>query len=746
MPNSEKAGLHPIVHRQLNRFFGGVDELPQEMRAFVEALDLSFKHIDENRAMYERAMELSSSELSEINLKLREDAKRKSEEFAKLKEAMCDLGLETPDNQEDILSVLDVLKTEMHKRWKAEEKTRLSEEKFRNIIEHMQLGLVEINLEGNIQFVYDWFLVMSGYSKEELIGKSAREVLLDPVSWSELDKQLQARRNGEYGVYEALMVKKNGEKLWVIISGAPLFDVDKNIIGSVGVFFDISKQKLTEHALEIARESAEEALKGRELFFANVSHEIRTPMNAVLGMSRLLMDTPLDSVQKEYLKAIRNSAQGLMSIVNDVLDLSKIKAGKFSFESIPFNLQVLAEEVRSAMQVRAVEKNLEFKLNINSDCCRDYLSDPYRLKQVLINLVGNAIKFTENGFVQINVSQVNSRPNSDTLKFSIVDSGMGIPDSKINLLFQDFVQVNDSDTRKFGGTGLGLSISRQLVEMFGGKIHVESKVGEGSVFSFEIELEYGSSEDLDNRDTIDIDLLKSKVVLLVEDNPINRLLATTILKQWHLEVIEANNGIEALDIIGKVHLDIILMDLQMPEMDGVEATKILRDRGIDLPVIALTANALKGERENCLAAGMDDYLSKPFEPRELFAAMAKLMNAEKDALFLKHGAIVKNAEQEPEMINETVHLLYKKMKPAMHDIKLAYESGAHESLKQLADKWSKRAYMLRAWRLAFLLNQLTKDQNLQDSNAVVLIIQQIDIESGKLLLILQNALSISVRA
>ena len=407
--------------------------------------------------------------------------------------------------------------------------------------------------------------------------------------------------------------------------------------GIDGLIFDcrdISERKRDQEELINAQ-------KAKEQFLANMSHEIRTPVNGIVGMVNLLSESATSVEQANYLNAIKNSADNLKVIINDILDFSIIESGKLMLEKIGFNLNYQVQSVIDSLLVQANEKRLSIKLTNSTKKDLILLGDPVRLSQILINLINNAIKFTHKGIITIDITASEPRDNITNVTFKVIDTGIGIENEKVKTIFETFKQADESITRKFGGTGLGLTISKQLVELQGGKISVSSELNVGTTFTFVIPYAPGSNEDVI---VSEMDMLSAKPrktvrslagmrVLLVEDNDINRMYAATILKKWHCNISEAENGQIALEKIRKKDYDLILMDIHMPILDGIEAARSIRTSfpkpKSEVPIIAFTANALKGDKDKYLKAGMNSYISKPFMPDELFNIMSKFYNAEK---------------------------------------------------------------------------------------------------------------------
>ncbi|MFA5455199.1 MAG: ATP-binding protein [Sulfurimonas sp.] len=394
------------------------------------------------------------------------------------------------------------------------------------------------------------------------------------------------------------------------------------------------KQRVTlekivkERTKELEREKnrAQNATKAKSQFLANMSHEIRTPINGIIGMSHLLLQTNLTKEQMNFLKNIDNSAKSLFRLINDILDFSKIEAGKLSIEKTTFNLKKSVSSVIESVKFIVQEKNIRIHLKYGHNLKDCFYGDSLRISQILANLLGNAIKFTHNGDIYITIKKIDGK----RLRFQIKDTGIGLSEEQQKKLFKSFSQADGSTTRKYGGTGLGLAISKQLVELMGGKIWALSKEGFGSSFIFEIELQETDFIDADEEKTeFDKNILNANKILIVEDNLTNRLVLLGLLEDCVKEIDIANNGKEALDLFKSGKYELILMDLQMPVMDGYEATKIIREIDKDIPIIALSANAMIEEVEKTKAYGMNEHLAKPIDVEKLFTTLSKYINSNK---------------------------------------------------------------------------------------------------------------------
>jgi PAS domain S-box-containing protein len=394
----------------------------------------------------------------------------------------------------------------------------------------------------------------------------------------------------------------------------------------LGIARDMTERLELESKLRMAVERADEANRAKSEFLANMSHEIRTPMNGVLGMGELLAMTDLDGQQQEYLQLMRTSVQNLLTIINDILDISRIEAGRLELDPSEFSLGELIRRTCALLRPEAERKNLELTCVVNPSLPERFYGDEGRLRQILFNLLGNAVKFTERGSVSLEVhpSARPPEPGHARLLFTVTDTGIGIDEDKQNAIFDTFVQADSSYAKKLAGTGLGLAIVKRLTHLFGGVVDLQSTPGQGTSFNVELELEIAEEAE-EPEDRVSAQLAEPMPrlrVLLAEDNAINQFMATTLLERFGQKVVTVDNGQQVLDKLSKSTFDCVLMDVQMPVMDGMEATKVIRENpddswDPDIPVIALTAYAMPGDKEKFTSAGMDDYLPKPITPEDL---------------------------------------------------------------------------------------------------------------------------------
>ena len=442
-------------------------------------------------------------------------------------------------------------------------------------------------------------------------------------------------RNGEtyYNIEEVLDMPSG--KRWVSSNIAPIRDAAGSIIGLIGISWDVTERKEYEEELRLAKEMAEAGTLAKNEFIASVSHEFRTPMNGILGLAEILRNTGLTVEQSELLSGISTSAENLLVVLNDVLDFAAIEAGRMELEFHPFMLDRVLSDIEMMTRMKAGEKSLDFGIRIDPMVPIAITGDSKRLRQILLNLVSNALKFTEKGRIDIIATVVTITPTNVVLKFEVADTGVGIPEQSLGSLFKVFSRVRQDQTKTVAGTGLGLSICKKLTDMLGGTIGVRSKPGEGSVFWFTLpfSLSRPVNEKIREQAQVAIELFNGKSVLVAEDNVINQRIVVYQLKRMGFEIEMASDGLEAWNKYREREFDLIILDIQMPEMDGYEVAREIRnleaDTGAHSLIIALTANAMKGDRERYLEAGMDGYISKPFTFETLFKTISQVWSGKR---------------------------------------------------------------------------------------------------------------------
>jgi PAS domain S-box-containing protein len=709
------------------------------------------------------------------------------------------------------------------------------EEKYKSIIENMELGLLEVDPEERIIKAYPKFCKLTGYEEEELIGQVATDIFLDEDELNRMLQYRKARKRGESGVYEIQLKKKNGVKIWVMISGAPYFDENNNVVGSVGIHLDITQRKRVEQeiresqeklqlilntsldaiimideasivvdwspsaekifgystheavgfsldglivppsmiaahrkgmshymktgegpvlntrvelpaikkngeqilieltispikiddkyyfssfcrditvrkknekALIDAKKAAEQARNVERQFLAHMSHEIRTPMNAVIGMTYLLGRSDLSAEQIDYLDALKFSADSLMGIISDILDLSKIDAGEIEMEERPFSLHHLLESLQRTYQFKVQEKNLSVQMTIDDDIKNQLIGDKTRLGQILGNLLSNASKFTSEGYIGVNALLVKREDDVFWIKFQVYDTGIGISKDSLDIIFNSFKQATVNIHREFGGTGLGLSIVKQLVEIQNGLISVESELGKGTMF--EVILPFKDSgittkeeQKIKTQISESIQKMSELTILIAEDNLINQKLITSIFSQWGIKFDLAENGLEAVEFSKQRLYDIIFMDINMPKMNGHEAVRtIKKDKSninCNTPIITLTAAALQEERRKMFELGVYDFITKPFSPQELqqtiYSCLDKsieldvfideLPKAESSGTYdLSH--LRKFSQGNPEFVNEMIQMFLEEVPKSLLQMESAYKEKNIKELQDLA--------------------------------------------------------------
>ncbi|MBS1609900.1 MAG: PAS domain S-box protein [Bacteroidetes bacterium] len=506
--------------------------------------------------------------------------------------------------------------------------------RLQSILDNTPLIVFVKDLEGRYLFANKAFLELLNLKDTDVIGKTDFDITSEELAreYKKVDDEvISTLRSLER---EETIYNVNGGRN-LLLTKFPLFDRKNNIYGVSGIATDFTDKVQYRQKLIEAKKKAEHAEQLQEQFLANMSHEIRTPMNGIIGMTNVLMGTPLDEEQKEFVNIIKQSSDNLLFLINDILDLSKIKSGKLSLEHIRFNLREILDTTLAPFYIKAKEKSVELILMQDITIPQQLEGDPYRLNQILNNLLSNALKFTEKGSVKLSIGKLNQSEKEVTLQFSVEDTGIGIPEEKIQNIFNSFEQASSSTARKFGGTGLGLAITRQLVEMQAGKIEVKSVAGSGTVFEVTIKYPYAKQKNTkeflpevnpNNNNKV----LKGKRILVAEDNEINQKVILNILKKEEIITVIADNGREAVNRLEEGEkFDLIILDMQMPEMDGFQtATYIRKKLLMNTPIIAMTASALRNEKMKCFELGMNEYLTKPFSPAELFKHLRRFLLAQ----------------------------------------------------------------------------------------------------------------------
>ncbi|MBC7793180.1 MAG: response regulator [Clostridia bacterium] len=516
-----------------------------------------------------------------------------------------------------------------------------SETRFRTLAMNAPVGIFRMDAQKRCLFVNDRWSGISllpahqaaGFGWVNVVHPSDRDSVL-----RDMDAAILAKREVSKEFRFSL---PNGSERWVHLRMVGIRNAMNEVVQYVGTVIDLTERKMVEESLVSAKEAAEDATRSKSEFLANMSHEIRTPMNGVIGMTELALQTDLTVEQREYVATARDSAESLLTIINDILDFSKIEARKLELEIVPFSVRAMVNKAVNTLALRASDKGLTLRHELDADV-PDYVEgDSVRLQQVIVNLLNNAVKFTEHGGVTLNVAVKHVNDERVALAFSVRDTGIGISLEEQASIFKAFTQADGATTRKFGGTGLGLTISSSLVLMMNGAIEVESVVGRGSNFYFTVTFPLAKQSQIEARnespasDVLRVGRPTKQLTLLVaEDNVINRRLAIRLLEKAGHIVVAVENGALALTAVDQTRFDCVLMDVQMPEMDGLASTQAIRMReklrGGHIPIIALTAQAMLGDRERCFEAGMDAYVSKPLDAATLYDAIYRITGTTTD--------------------------------------------------------------------------------------------------------------------
>ncbi len=576
-----------------------------------------------------------------------------------------------------------------------------------SLIEASLDPLFTISKEGKIMDMNEATVNATGKTYEELIGTDFFNYFTEPQKAMAVYNEVF-----EKGFVKNYPLTIKDHKLTdVLFNGSVYKDGIGKVLGAVVVARDITDQKriaaeLTDANLfaESERLKAENAMKAKQQFLSNMSHEIRTPMNAIIGFTKVVLRTELSARQREYIDAIKTSGDALIVLINDILDLAKVDSGKMSFEQVPFRMASSISAMLQLFDTKIQEKNLELKIDYDKKIPEILIGDPVRLHQIILNLVSNAVKFTNKGDINVSVRLMKDEQTSVMIEFSVEDTGIGIPQSKLNTIFENFQQASVGTSRLYGGTGLGLAIVKQLVEPQGGQIHVESKLGLGSKFMFTLSFQKAAvGTKLEQVLPEAQEEIKDFKVLVVEDIPLNQLLMKTLLDDFGFERDIAENGKIAIEKLKTNTYDVILMDLQMPEMNGFEATEYIRKTlGSDVPIIALTADVTTADLEKCTAVGMNDYIAKPVDEKLLYQKIVGLFrktelkklkeaqlsetNENKSFKYIDMTYLNQRTKSNPKLIIEMISLYLEQTPGLIALMRNSFEQGDWSSLHAAAHK------------------------------------------------------------
>lgn len=585
--------------------------------------------------------------------------------------------------------------TDVTEKYLAREQIRRSEEKYRGIMNNMELGLLEVDNNQTIVRAYERFCNMVGYSEEELIGKNAAALFL-PDEFASVNRHHEGeRKQGNASSYEMQLRKKDGSRVWALISGVPIMDEEGRIVGSMGIHYDLTERKRLEDELASAKEIADEARQAEKQFLANMSHEIRTPLNAIIGMSHLLFDTQPTHQQREYIEILKTSADFLHSLISDLLDMTKIEAGRIEVQARPFDLVGLLRSTQKVFEMKLHDRPISIDVMLDTRIAGNFVGDELMLNQILMNLVGNAEKFTEEGSIQL-TARIKKEDNGICwIEFAVTDTGIGIPSDKLNLVFQKFKQVNPYG-QKHKGTGLGLAITKELVEIQGGSISVRSHEGEGSTFTFMLPftraISSGEPEQKTVNNAAETRDLKVCHVLVVEDNLMNQKYICSLLNKWKIPYKLALDGKKAVEQAKQERFDVIMMDIQMPIMNGYEATVAIRSTqnpNQHTPIVALTASAMLDHKNTAMEVGMSDFLTKPFEPNQLMDILqryAPVSMVNTPAMQIDEARLMELYGGDPEYIAEMISTFLTDIVPDIQLLPSLFKQNDMDELARMIHK------------------------------------------------------------
>ena len=576
------------------------------------------------------------------------------------------------------------------------ERIERSEEKYRGLIENMHLGLLEVDHEHRILRAYDWFCDMLGYTEEEIIGKNAVDLFSanrDQINL--IDYHSDLRLEGRPSSYEVQLRKKSGALIWVIISGAPLFDEQGQMVGSLGIHFDITDRKNLESEIKKAYQEVEISREAEKAFLANISHEIRNPLNAIIGLTHLLYDTKPTQKQLSHLEGLKHSSSILMGLISNVLDLSKIESGVMELSEQSLNIRTIIDPLLKIVGFNLDHKSIKYLNKLSQEVNFQVKADPVVINQIFLNLLSNATKFTERGSIEVFGEPISVKGDKTNFLFSIKDTGIGISAPLVEDIFNSFKQADAETKLKYGGTGLGLSIVKNLITIYDGEIKVKSQSGQGAEFTFNLWLSTANYiETITEKETFSA--AREGHILIVEDNQFNQQYLAGVLENWGFKFDLASNGKEALGLTENQHYHLILMDIRMPIMDGYEFAIRLRDdqsnRNKMVPIIALTASALIDERDKAMRAGMNYHITKPFDADEIkvifleLGLLSNVLNEENRSYQLDQNILNKYYGGDHRRAAVMFGIFLKTMDVDFDAFLIAFSAADLSSMKALAHK------------------------------------------------------------